>query len=308
MEKTGVNFLPRKTFLTATEKAVLKKFGVLKGYGFLNALENMIAAPGGCGYYMMLHKTTYASIAQELECDVAYVRTILRYLLDIGYYDLKLFKKFHILTNRSLQENVILAVYGKCRVHNYGPLNPNYIYRFIIAKMRKNANFAWFFEENPQFLKRQDNTRHINIITPNRETTTAAPSAAVSEKKLSQENANKIKKFKDAYPHIAIGAANLIIPDYVDMDLLIRKYADSPQFLQLAKNITLKWACQKRNYEKIIADAYTERTNFTVAMTAKPVKKESWEREYTSEELNSVFDSLEDIEIELEVTSGDTKT
>ena len=97
MEKTGVNFLPRKTFLSQTEKLVCKKFGVLKGYGFLNALENMIAAPGGCGYYMKLHKTTYVSIAQELQCDVAYVRNIIRYLLDIGYYDLELFKKFHIL-------------------------------------------------------------------------------------------------------------------------------------------------------------------------------------------------------------------
>ena len=52
MEKTGVNFLPRKTFLSHTEKLVCEKFGVVKGYGFLNALENIIAAPGSCGYYM----------------------------------------------------------------------------------------------------------------------------------------------------------------------------------------------------------------------------------------------------------------
>lgn len=299
MEKTGVNFLPRKTFLSQTEKLVCKKFGVLKGYGFLNALENMIAAPGGCGYYMKLHKTTYASIAQELQCDVAYVRNIIRYLLDIGYYDLDLFKKFHILTNRSVQENVILAVYGKCRVHNYGPLNPNYIYGFIIAKMQKNANFAWFFEENPQFLKRQDNTRHTIIITPNKERQDSKPIAEPDTKKLFL-NANKIEKFRQAYPHIAIGAENLSIPDYVDIDLLIKKYADSPQFLQLAKNITLKWACQKRNYNKIIADVYTQQTNFTVAMmpAKKQPQKEGWERKYSSEEFESMFDSLDDIKLE----------
>lgn len=295
MEKTGVNFLPRKTFLSQTEKLVLKKFGVLKGYGFLNALENMIAAPGGCGYYMNVHKTTYASIAQELQCDVAYVRTIIRYLLDIDYYDLNLFRKFHILTNRTLQENVILAVYGRCRNHNYGPLNPNYIYGFIIAQMQKNANFAWFFEENPNLLKRQDNTIQINIITPNKETAPKPKPKAHAEQKISLENANKIRKFKEAYPNVALGAGNLIIPDYVDIDVLIKKYADSPQFLQIARNITLKWACQKRNYEKIIADTYTDRTNFTVAMV-KP-KKEGWEREYSEDELNNLFDSLDEIQI-----------
>ena len=300
MEKTGVNFLPRKTFLSHTEKLVCEKFGVVKGYGFLNALENIIAAPGSCGYYMKLHKTTYASIARELKSDVAFVRAIIRYMLDIGHYDLELFKKFHILTNRSLQENVILAVYGKCRVHNYGPINPNYVYGFIIAKMEKNANFAWFFEENPHLKKRQDNTRHTNINTPNKERDRNLESVSSAE---------KLKKFRDAFPKVPIGDTNLKIPKYVDMDLLIQKYRDSPQWLQIAKNITLKWACQKVNYDKILNDNYTNKTNFTCAPSAGdavpklnkgpagPAKKEGWEREYAPEYLNNLFDSLENIDI-----------
>ena len=97
MEKTGVNFLPRKTFLSAQERAVVNKFGVLKAYGFLNMLENVITAPGGCGYYMPVHKTTYSFLAREFDCEVGYVREIIRYLLDIGYYDLDLFKKYRTI-------------------------------------------------------------------------------------------------------------------------------------------------------------------------------------------------------------------
>ena len=54
MVSTGIDYMPRATNLNSLEKEIMRKFGGLKAYGFLQILENIITRRGSYGYYIYL--------------------------------------------------------------------------------------------------------------------------------------------------------------------------------------------------------------------------------------------------------------
>ena len=154
----GVRYMARQTVETTLETKLMARCGGLKAYGFINLLENLITRPGSCGYYMKFDESTYALITRLL-ClkanDEAYVRTIIRYALDIGYYDLEMFKKFKILTNRQIQENVFM-VYNNSR-KNFN-VNMDYVLGSVIPTIKEYKKFQQFFEQNNPIINKRNET------------------------------------------------------------------------------------------------------------------------------------------------------
>lgn len=96
----------------------------------------------------------------------------------------------------------------------------------------------------------------------------------------------RITKFKQAFPYKKLGKVTTI-PDWVDVDKIIRALRES-KFLREQGSVTLKSCIDNYNY--IIAgdfkDYYKGRQ-----------KSFSTERNYTKEEMNALFQSIDEIEI-----------
>ena len=94
--------------------------------------------------------------------------------------------------------------------------------------------------------------------------------------------------FKQAFPEKHV-PHEFKMPEYVNMELLIEKVNESPQFLKAFNNLDLKWLCEKEHYDKIILNGYK-----------KFIPKEGTNHEnrtYSQEELKRFYTNIEDIQI-----------
>lgn len=107
------------------------------------------------------------------------------------------------------------------------------------------------------------------------------------EKNIKEENSLSLIKFKEAFPSKSIESV-VEIPEYLDIDLLIKKVKES-DFLRELNNIDLEWCIN--HYDSII------RSDYKTFEKTTPFPNFN-QREYTKETLNNLYDSLEDIEVE----------
>ena len=117
-----------------------------------------------------------------------------------------------------------------------------------------------------------------------------SPKGAKNEPKqdnLTKEQAQFFESFKKHFPDKAIDCKISEMPK-VDYSALMLEMKRSPQFLQKCSNLTLKWCLE--NADKII------KGNYRLHEDAKPPDF-STSRSYTREEMNSLFQNVEDIEI-----------
>ena len=105
------------------------------------------------------------------------------------------------------------------------------------------------------------------------------------DEKLPEQNLEDITKFKEAFPERRIDLN--IIPSYVDMDLMIRKIK-AKKFLREATNMSLS-SCVRAYYQIISKNGYESADKIESGLTNK--------HEYTSEEMNALFQSIDEIEI-----------
>ena len=102
-----------------------------------------------------------------------------------------------------------------------------------------------------------------------------------------EEMAPEQKMFHEAFPNKEIDCE---VPLNVNMGLLINEIKGST-FLRTASNVTLK-SCVVNHYNKIIKGGYRDDV-----MGIPENKQKSWERNYSKEEYNSLFQSVDEIEI-----------
>ena len=105
------------------------------------------------------------------------------------------------------------------------------------------------------------------------------------DEKLPEQNLEDITKFKEAFPERRIDMS--ILPSYVDMDLMIRKIK-AKKFLREATNMSLS-SCVRAYYQIISKNGYESADKIERGLTNK--------HEYTSEEMNALFQSIDEIEI-----------
>lgn len=84
------------------------------------------------------------------------------------------------------------------------------------------------------------------------------------------------------------------VPRNFNPELLVKKIKESPEFLAVKSELGLFWCI--KNYDAIINDFYKsykkENSHFNNSLEKAP------EREYSNEELNQLYDSLDDIVLE----------
>ena len=105
------------------------------------------------------------------------------------------------------------------------------------------------------------------------------------DEKLPEQNLEDITKFKEAFPDRRIDLN--IIPSYVDMDLMIKKIK-AKKFLREATNMSLS-SCVRAYYQIISKNGYE---------SADKIERNSQnKRDYTTDEINSLYQNIDEIEI-----------
>lgn len=105
------------------------------------------------------------------------------------------------------------------------------------------------------------------------------------DEKLPEQNLEDIIKFKEAFPERKIDLN--IIPGYVDMDLMI-KNIKTKKFLKEASNMSLA-SCVRSYYQIISKNGYKSGDDIERHLNN--------EREMTPEEMNALFQNIDEIEV-----------
>ena len=255
------------------------------------------------GYYLEIKKEGFEGLAFMCHTSASKLSEIINQTVYLGIFDKTKYEKFSILTNEEIQLNHFKTVVGR-KSENIDVRIP-FLISSIIPKIMKFTKYQSIFteilknikanfEQEKRELKVQNKDLEREYILFVKEVRSLLQKQQTIVKKREDNDLLKAK-FKQAFPN-KIVEEDFVIPDYVDMDKLIQGINNSPEFLLGAKNFGLKLCCRKDIYEKIIAGYYDKIDHSSTKAKSAEHVSENKGRSYTKEELDGLFDSLEDIE------------
>lgn len=267
-------FAPRRNDLNVQESLLLGKYGV-KGYGVLSLLLQEINK----SYYLRFNEEIGSMLAKRWNTSAGLVSDIVKDSLNWGIFSIEKFDKYGILTNEEVQENHFRAVSKR----EFFIIEKDILLSSVLLKLLKNKKFKSFFEGKSEKSDREEETKQDE---------TKQDETKENESKDEQLSLS-FEKFKKAYPEKCMGYDDYMPEPNIDFDLLATKIEESPQFLKICNNLDLKWLTKQKNYENVLNDKYKDKSAKNIIFTSHSSKG----RTYTPNELNSLFDSLEDFEI-----------
>lgn len=281
MKSQALKFFPRESKLSTQEELFLSDFNILNKERMANQrLESFavyilllmrMSEDENSGYYINFTQDTRNLLANKIGTDNKFLSRVVHSCLERGLFDKVMFQKYNILTSPDIQDKYF---FGKQRCTKIQIIS-DYLYDFVYENYENVIKKAKIVNKNGEIVNK-------NLQTTQNKTDT-------NTNTRDTHNFDSLSKFNQTFPEKAV-KEEIKIPDYVNMDLLIEKIKQS-DFLQKCPNLNLTWLIQKDNYDKVTSDFYTNR-NF------KPVKTEDYsKRDYSAEEINSLYTNLEDIKI-----------
>lgn len=281
MKSQALKFFPRESKLSTQEELFLSDFNVLNKERMANQrLESFavyilllmrMSEDENSGYYINFDQDTRNLLANKIGTDNKFLSRVVHSCLERGLFDKVMFQKYNILTSPDIQDKYF---FGKQRCTKI-QIVADYLYDFVYENYENVIKKAKIVNKNGEIVN-----KNLQITQNKTDTKTNTRDT---------HNLDSLSKFNQTFPEKAV-KEEIKIPDYVNMDLLIEKIKQS-DFIQKCPNLNLIWLIQKDNYDKVTSDFYTNR-NF------KPVKTEDYsKRDYSAEEINSLYTNLEDIKL-----------
>ena len=281
MKSQALKFFPRESKLSTQEELFLSDFNILNKERMANQrLESFavyilllmrMSEDENSGYYINFDQDTRNLLANKIGTDNKFLSRVVHSCLARGLFDKVMYEKYQILTSPDIQDKYF---FGKQRCTKIQIVS-DYLYDFVYENYENVIKKAKIVNKNGEIVNK-------NLQTTQNKTDT-------NTNTRDTHSCDSLSKFNQTFPEKAV-KEEIKIPDYVNMDLLIEKIKQS-DFLQKCPNLNLTWLIQKDNYDKVTSDFYTNR-NF------KPVKTEDYsKRDYSAEEINSLYTNLEDIKL-----------
>lgn len=281
MKSQALKFFPRESKLSTQEELFLSDFNVLNKERMANQrLESFavyilllmrMSEDENSGYYINFDQDTRNLLANKIGTDNKFLSRVVHSCLERGLFDKVMFQKYNILTSPDIQDKYF---FGKQRCTKIQIVS-DYLYDFVYENYENVIKKAKIVNKNGEIVNK-------NLQTTQNKTDT-------NTNTRDTHSCDSLSKFNQTFPEKAV-KEEIKIPDYVNLNLLIEKIKQS-DFLQKCPNLNLTWLIQKDNYDKVTSDFYTNR-NF------KPVKTEDYsKRDYSAEEINSLYTNLKDIKI-----------
>ena len=236
-------YYPQRNDLNQGECLLLGSFKA-RGYGVYILLLQEINK----SYYMKINDEVIAMLGRKWDVSVALISDIIYKAMGWGLFDYKSFKEKGILTSEEIQINHFTAIKTRKDI----VIDKSLLIASIIPKLRKIKVYQSFFEEKQSNSDREKETKPNNTKEEEieKESNQAEPF----------DNSLSLEKFKRIYPEKCVGLDdNFKVPDFVNLELVIEKIEESPEFLKVLNNLNLTWMCKPVKYEKIIANYYKDK-------------------------------------------------
>lgn len=252
------------------------------------------------GYYLEISNEGLEGLALACRTSASGLAEIIRQSVALGIFDKQKYEGFSVLTNEEIQINHFKTVVGR-KPENIEIRIP-FLISSIIPSLLNFAKYKTIFSEKlknirADFKQEKERLNPKNNVLEEIYSRTSNQLRALLQKNILPDknevtNEELIEKFKKAFPDKVV-EEGFQIPNFVDMENLIENINKSPEFLVSAKNFSLKLCCRPDIYKKIIAGFY-EKFNHS---TTKASKSQNIGRNYTQEEMNALYDKLDEVEI-----------
>lgn len=272
MEDLTKPYFPLRNDLNYGETILVGKYSV-KGYGIYILLQQEINK----SYYLRFSEDISSMLARKWNTSTGLVSEIVDSCVRLNLFNSEKYKKYGILTSEEIQINHFTAI----KRRKFIELNKDYLISSITPKLQKMKEFESFFRENVNNLDREKETKQNET----KQDETKLEESKTSPKTSLELVLSPFEKFKKEFPE-KVACEEFEFPDYVNVDLLISKIKESPQFLLKCNNLDIKWCSKKVNYSKIIADGYKDKDSTQIRFE---------NHKYSKEQLDGLFVNIEKI-------------
>lgn len=288
--KHGLRTFPLPVDLDDSVKLVEAEFGI-EGFAVVIKLHQAIYARG---YYMKWDIDTELLFIRDY-CLSAVGRSLLSEIVSCcirrGVFESTMFEKYRILTSRRIQETFLTATKRNTEVVFNKDYALDVVYTFI-QNANKNGKDVNIFFKNADSLYAECDKRKEKKIKENKRNIYASSETPTPENVVVNLILNNGKNFG-----VTQGTIDELAPLYpaVDVEQEMRKMQGwllgNPRHRKTANGImrfVTAWLGRAQD---------GERTQASSSKNEKRARETGSERKYTAEELNALFDNLDDIVI-----------
>lgn len=288
--KHGLRTFPLPVDLDDSVKFVEAEFGI-EGFAVVIKLHQAIYARG---YYMKWDIDTELLFMRDY-CLSAVGRSLLSEIVSCcirrGVFESTMFEKYRILTSRRIQETFLTATKRNTEVVFNKDYALDVVYTFIQNADKNGKNVNIFFK-NADSLYAECDKRKEKKIKENKRNIYASSETPTPENVVVNLILNNGKNFG-----VTQGTIDELAPLYpaVDVEQEMRKMQGwllgNPRHRKTANGImrfVTAWLGRAQD---------GERTQASSSKNEKRARETGSERKYTAEELNALFDNLDDIVI-----------
>lgn len=288
--KHGLRTFPLPVDLDDSVKFVEAEFGI-EGFAVVIKLHQAIYARG---YYMKWDIDTELLFMRDY-CLSAVGRSLLSEIVSCcirrGVFESTMFEKYRILTSRRIQETFLTATKRNTEVVFNKDYALDVVYTFI-QNANKNGKDVNIFFKNADSLYAECDKRKEKKIKENKRNIYASSETPTPENVVVNLILNNGKNFG-----VTQGTIDELAPLYpaVDVEQEMRKMQGwllgNPRHRKTANGImrfVTAWLGRAQD---------GERTQASSSKNEKRARETGSERKYTAEELNALFDNLDDIVI-----------
>lgn len=288
--KHGLRTFPLPVDLDDSVKLVEAEFGI-EGFAVVIKLHQAIYARG---YYMKWDIDTELLFMRDY-CLSAVGRSLLSEIVSCcirrGVFESTMFEKYRILTSRRIQETFLTATKRNTEVVFNKDYALDVVYTFI-QNANKNGKDVNIFFKNADSLYAECDKRKEKKIKENKRNIYASSETPTPENVVVNLILNNGKNFG-----VTQGTIDELAPLYpaVDVEQEMRKMQGwllgNPRHRKTANGImrfVTAWLGRAQD---------GERTQASSSKNEKRARETGSERKYTAEELNALFDNLDDIVI-----------
>ena len=286
----GLRTFPLPVDLDDSVKLVEAEFGI-EGFAVVIKLHQAIYARG---YYMKWDIDTELLFIRDY-CLSAVGRSLLSEIVSCcirrGVFESTMFEKYRILTSRRIQETFLTATKRNTEVVFNKDYALDVVYTFI-QNANKNGKDVNIFFKNADSLYAECDKRKEKKIKENKRNIYASSETPTPENVVVNLILNNGKNFG-----VTQGTIDELAPLYpaVDVEQEMRKMQGwllgNPRHRKTANGImrfVTAWLGRAQD---------GERTQASSSKNEKRARETGSERKYTAEELNALFDNLDDIVI-----------
>lgn len=290
----SLKFFSRTVHLSQSEELFINKYSnrplINRKYNFealgvLTYLQMLLFSDSETGYYYDVSCNRFQLLASKMGLPSKTLKQYLDWCFEYNLLDGKMYKNYQILTSPKMQADYAVAGLER-RKQN---INMNYVYpdcsftqkyKIALQKYKNALQNSKNVQQNSGDKTKQDD---INIDNK-RDTNLSIEAFNLSLEKFKQTFPDK--KCDDEIPFV----------QGIDFEALTTAINQSPQFL-LKYNKPMNWKWCINNYEKIVSGEYRKFPESNDKLTNTKPKQNYQNREYTQNELNSLFDDVSKVEI-----------